>query len=125
MRSQMQGVFHDARVQGLYGMSLKEMKIARSLNPNEQIFDRAGPLELSANDFQINLAAEVIRKENVRGEQLAIRRNKEVALHVRDTIKLSGGTMPEKLPLEPPIKEVERRLRGKGKALKPNNLSNG
>jgi DNA-damage-inducible protein D len=125
VRSQMQGVFHDARVQGLYGMSLKEMKIARSLNPSEQIFDRAGPLELSANDFQMNLAAEVIHKENVRGEQLAIRRNKEVALHVRDTIKLSGGTMPEKLPLEPPIKEVERRLRGKGKTLKSNDLSNG
>ena len=64
VRNHMQGVFHDARVQGLYGMSLKELEAMRGLEPNEQIFDRAGPLELSANDFQINLAADVIRKEN-------------------------------------------------------------
>lgn len=115
VRSNMQGVFHDARFQGLYGMSLKEMRAMRGLGANEQIFDRAGPLELSANDFQMNLAAEVIRKENVRGEQPAIRRNKEVATHVRNTIKASGGTMPEKLPLESPIKELKKRLCGKTK----------
>jgi DNA-damage-inducible protein D len=111
VRSHMQGVFHDARVQGLYGMSLKDLKAARGLNPGEQIFDRAGPLELSANDFRMNLAADVIRKENVQGEQPAIRRNKEVAVRVRNTITQSGGTLPEKLPLAPPIREVEKRLR--------------
>jgi hypothetical protein len=30
-------------------------------------------------------------------------------------MKLSGGTMPEKLPLEAPIKEVEKRLKAKTK----------
>ena len=53
VRNHMQDVFHDARVRGLYGMSLKDLKAMRGLEPNEQIFDRAGPLELSANDFQI------------------------------------------------------------------------
>ena len=111
VRNHMQGVFHDARVQGLYGMSLKELKAMRGLEPNEQIFDRAGPLELSANDFQMNLAADVIRKEKIRGEQPAINRNKQVAAHVRNTITQVGGTMPERLPLEAPIKEIEKRLR--------------
>ena len=71
VRSHMQGVFHDARIQGLYGMSLKDLKAARGLAIDEQIFDRAGPLELSANDFQMNLAADVIQKEDIRGEQPA------------------------------------------------------
>ena len=113
VRNHMQDVFHDARVQGLYGMSLKDLKAMRGLETDEQIFDRAGPLELSANDFQMNLAADVIRKENIRGEQPAINRNKEVAVHVRNTITQVGGTMPERLPLEAPIKEVEKRLRQK------------
>jgi DNA-damage-inducible protein D len=96
-------------------MSLKDLKVVRNIGPTEQILDRAGPLELSANDFQMNLAANVIRKENIRGEQSAINRNKQVAAHVRQTIKQSGGTMPEDLPLEPPIKEIEKRVRGKKK----------
>jgi DNA-damage-inducible protein D len=111
VRNHMQGVFDDARVQGLYGMSLNELKAMRGLESNEEIFDRAGPLELSANDFQMNLAADVIRKEKIRGEQPAINRNKQVAAHVRNTITQVGGTMPERLPLEAPIKEIEKRLR--------------
>jgi DNA-damage-inducible protein D len=111
VRNHMQGVFDDARVQGLYGMSLNELKAMRGLESNEEIFDRAGPLELSANDFQMNLAADVIRKEKIRGEQPAIDRNKQVAAHVRNTITQVGGTMPERLPLETPIKEIEKRLR--------------
>src|ERR1700739_1873407 len=111
VRNHMQGVFDDARVQGLYGMSLKELKAMRGLESSEQIFDRAGPLELSANDFQMNLAADVIRKEKIRGEQSAIDRNKQVAAHLRNTITQVGGTMPERLPLEPPITEIEERLR--------------
>ena len=113
VRNHMQDVFHDACVRGLYGMSLKDLKAMRGLEPNEQIFDRAGRLELSANDFQMNFAADVIRKENIRGEQPAINRNKEVAVHVRNTIMQVGGTMPERLPLEAPINEVEKRLRQK------------
>lgn len=113
VRNHMQGVFHDAGVQGLYGMSLKDLKAMRGLELNEQIFDRAGPLELSANDFQMNLAADVIRKEKIRGEQLAITRNKQVAARIRNTITQIGGTLPERLPLEVPIKEIEKRVRRK------------
>lgn len=110
VRSHMQGVFHDARVQGLYGLGLKDLKSTRGIKDGEQLFDRAGPLELSANDFQMNLAVDIIRKDKIQGEQSAIRKNREVAIHVRKTIKDSGGTMPERLPLEPPIKEIVKRV---------------
>jgi DNA-damage-inducible protein D len=123
VRNHMQGVFHDARVQGLYGMSLKDLKAMRGLELNEQIFDRAGPLELSANDFQMNLAADVIRKEKIRGEQLAITRNKQVAARIRNTITQIGGTLPERLPLEIPIKEIENRVRRKDRLPPPSGSS--
>ena len=110
VRSQMQGVFHDARYQGLYGMSLKELKQKKRLGDREQLFDRAGSLELSANDFQMNLAADVIAKENIKGELLCVQTNKKVAQRVRATMADSRATMPENLPLEPSIKDVKKRV---------------
>ena len=110
VRSQMQGVFHDQRFRGLYGMSLKDLKNHKGLGPKDQLLDRAGLLELSMHDFQMNLAADVIDKANIKNEQTAIRTNLEVAQRVRRTVESSGGTMPESLPLEPPIKEVKKRI---------------
>ena len=104
-------------------MSLKELKAMRGLETGRANIRSGRPLELSANDFQMNLAADVIRKENIRGEQPAINRNKQVAAHVRNTITQVGGTMPERLPLEAPIKEIEKRLRQKAGLLSTDNSS--
>lgn len=111
VRSNMQGVFHDARFRGLYGMSLAGVRKTKGLQAKDNLFDRAGPLELSANDFQMNLAADVIESERVRGEQKAIDKNLEVAKRVRRTIVESGARTPELLPLaSEPIAAVRRRL---------------
>ena len=58
-----QARFHDARYLGLYGMPGRSVKAAKGLDPKENTFDRMGTLELSANDFQMNLAAETLSKE--------------------------------------------------------------
>jgi DNA-damage-inducible protein D len=115
VRSHMQGVFHDHRFRGLYGMSLKDLKSIKGLEQKDQLLDRAGLLELSMHDFQMNLASDVIQKSGVKGEQTAIRTNLEVAQRVRDTVKKSGGTLPENLPLEPPIKEIKKRIKNQKK----------
>jgi DNA-damage-inducible protein D len=60
VRIQMQPVFHDARYRGLYGAPLQTVRHKKGIPEGENVLDRAGPLELSANDFQMNLAAEVI-----------------------------------------------------------------
>ena len=122
VRSQMQGWFHDQRYRGLYGMSQKDVKGLKGLALKDQLLDRAGLLELSMHDFQMNLAADVIGKSPTKGEQAAIRTNLEVAQHVRRTVEKSGGTMPEHLPLEPPIKEVKKRV---AKQKKLSGSSNG
>jgi DNA-damage-inducible protein D len=106
-----QALFHDARYQGLYGMPLRAVKEKKGLSQKDNLLDRAGTLELSANDFQMELAADVITKTGVKGEAAAIAMNKQVAQDVRHTMKVRGATMPENLPIEPPIAEVKKRLK--------------
>ena len=115
VRNEKQPIFHDARYRGLYKMSSREMKEFKGINPKDSPLDHMGALELSANDFQMNLAAETIRKEGVRGQESAIRKNKEVGERVRQTMVDSGSRPPEKLPPAEPIKNVAKRLKSKKK----------
>lgn len=111
VKNSSQAIFHDARNVGLYGMTVKEVKARKGIGAKENAFDRMGALELSAHDFQMNLAAETIEKENVRGEFNAIRKNREVAHKVRQTMLDSGSRPPEELPAAEPIKEVVKRVK--------------
>jgi DNA-damage-inducible protein D len=100
---QRQAFFHDARYQGLYGgRGTREVKRLKGLVEKDNLFDFAGALELSAHEFQMNLAADVISKDATKGEQRAISTNRKIGEHVRQTIKNSGGTLPEHLNLEEP-----------------------
>ena len=110
-----QPIFHDARYRGLYGMSAREMKSAKGMKLSDNPFDHMGALELSANDFQMNLATETIQKEGIRGESRVIRKNEEVAKKVRQTMIDSGSRPPEELPLAEPIKNVAKRVKSKKK----------
>jgi DNA-damage-inducible protein D len=111
-----QALFHSARYEGLYDRPLRDVKEKKGISQKENLLDRAGTLELSANDFQMELAAEVITKTGVRGEAAAIAMNKHVAKDVRQTMKARGATMPEDLPVEPPISEVKKRLKKQTRA---------
>lgn len=115
--NQRQAIFHDSRYQGLYGMSGQDVKGRKGIAAKENLFDRMGALELSANDFQMNLAAETIRAEKISGEANAIRKNKEVAEKVRKTMIESGSRPPERLPAAEPIKEVVKRVKQRAKAI--------
>ena len=109
--SKMQPIFHDARYQGLYGMSRRDVMKRKGLNQKDNPFDHVGPLELSANEFQMNMAAEVIQKEGVKGEANVIIKNKKIAQDVRNTMRASGATLPENLPVVEPIRNVEKRVK--------------
>jgi DNA-damage-inducible protein D len=109
--SRMQPVFHDARYQGLYGMSSRDMKRKKGLKESDNAFDFAGPLELSANEFQMNMAANAIKNEGIRGEQKAILKNRKIAEDLRAVMVGNGATMPENLPVAEPIKEVQKRIK--------------
>ncbi|TIT96236.1 MAG: hypothetical protein E5W43_22515 [Mesorhizobium sp.] len=106
-----QPLFHDARYQGLYGMSRRDVMARKGLKREDNPFDYAGPLELSANEFQMNMAADVIKKEGIKGEYRVIDRNKKIAQDVRKVMRDSGSTMPENLPVAEPIGVVEKRVK--------------
>jgi DNA-damage-inducible protein D len=89
----MQPVFHDAGYRGLYGAPLRAVRRKKGIPETENVLDRAGPLELSANDFQMNLAAEVIAREGIRGEQRAIETNETIGARVRKVIEESGSPL--------------------------------
>lgn len=74
-----QPIFHNARYLGLYGMSRQDVMAKKGLKRDDNPFDFAGPLELSANEFQMNLAANVIQKEGIKGEYNVISKNREIA----------------------------------------------
>jgi DNA-damage-inducible protein D len=91
-------------------MSLRDVKRKKGVNDRENLLDRAGALELSANDFQMLLAADVITTKGIRGEANAVAVNERVGKEVRETMRKEGATLPENLPVEPPIAVVRKRL---------------
>lgn len=111
-----QAIFHDARYRGLYGLPMREVKKRKGIKDKENLLDRAGSMELSANDFQMNLAAEVIATKGIKGEPEAIALNQRIGHEVRETMRKEGATLPENLPVEPPISEVRKRLAKVSKA---------
>jgi DNA-damage-inducible protein D len=107
-----QALFHDARHQGLYdGLSAPEVRKRKGIPEGENPFNVYGALELSTHEFQMNLAADVITREGIEEEGVAIQRNLEVARDVRETIKKAGGTPPIQWKIEEPISAVKKRLK--------------
>jgi DNA-damage-inducible protein D len=101
-------IFHAAGYQGLYGGRNKsEILAVKGLPPTEDLMDRAGETELSANDFRMTQTKDVLEKKGQIGESAAIDVHRRIGEDVRDAIAKIGGTMPEKLQPEPSIKKIE------------------
>lgn len=99
-------LFNDAGYQGLYGMGLAEIKLRKRIPSKEDLLDCAGRAELAANEFRVTQAQQKLEREGIRGEGPAIYAHRIVGSEVREAIKRIGGTMPEDLPTEEPIKKL-------------------
>ena len=110
------GKFNDAGYRGLYGMNAKELALKKNLG-KDKILDRAGTTELAANLFRITQTNDKLQNELASGKTIG--EQKADSIHfmiggkVRQTIKDIGGTMPENLPPEVHIKEIEKKVSGK------------
>lgn len=101
------GLFQNAGYRGLYGgLGLQEIKQRKRIGRREDLLDRAGEAELAANYFRITQAEQKIERERIHDETAATRAHREVGVEVRKTIARMGGTMPENLPAEIPIKRL-------------------
>ena len=110
------GKFNDAGYRGLYGMNAKELALKKNLG-KDKILDRAGTTELAANLFRITQTNDKLQNELASGKTIG--EQKADSIHfmiggkVRQTIKDIGGTMPESLPPEVHIKEIEKKVNKK------------
>jgi len=96
-------LFHHAGYMGLYEMGLRELKIKKGLKPDDDLYDHAGRLELSANEFKANLTEQSIIQKGIKGQEAAEKEHQRMGKIVRDTIKKEVGILPENLKTEPPI----------------------
>jgi len=110
-------LFAHAGYVGLYGMSLKEVKAKKGIAEKEQLFDRAGRFELSANEFRANVTEKSLVKNKIRGEANANREHQRIGGVVRQLIHKEIGTLPEDLPAEPSLTKLLSKK--KTKALPP------
>jgi len=107
------GKFNDAGYRGLYGMNAKELALKKNLG-KDKILDRSGTTELAANLFRITQTNDKLQNELASGKTIG--EQKADSIHfmiggkVRQTIKDIGGTMPENLPPEVHIKEIEKKV---------------
>ena len=105
------GKFNDYGYRGLYGgETAKQIAERKGIDPKrEEILDYMGSTELAANLFRITQTDEVIKNNNVKGEQQACNTHHMVGQAIRNTIKKLGGRMPEELPTpEKSIREIEK-----------------
>ena len=92
-------VFQNRGYQGLYnGLGMKDIHKRKGLKKNQQILDHMGATELAANLFRITQTDDKLRRENIKGKELANETHFAVGKKVRQTIAELGGTMPENLP---------------------------
>ena len=92
-------VFQNRGYQGLYnGLGMKDIHKRKGLKKNEQILDHMGATELAANLFRITQTDDKLRRENIKGKEMANETHFAVGKKVSQTIAELGGTMPENLP---------------------------
>lgn len=112
VQSRMFGVFHDAGYKGLYGgLGRDAIKSAKGIPDKDNLLDRMNATELAANQFRMTQTRDKLMREGVQTQAQAIKTHHEVGQEVRDAIKRIGGTLPECIPADEHIKQVEKRLK--------------
>ena len=109
------GRFHNSGYKGLYGgLTMQDIHNLKELNEGERILDFMGSAELAANLFRATQTDEVLRRRNIKGEDLANDTHFNVGRTIRNTMKELGTTMPENLPTP---RESIQELKNKQKEL--------
>lgn len=107
-------IFQNHGYMGLYGgLDAKGIHAKKGLKKSQQILDHMGSTELAANLFRATQTEEKLRRENIKGKAKANQTHYEVGKKVCQTIKEIGGTMPENLPTEETIKQIENKEKKK------------
>jgi len=103
-------IFQNHGYMGLYGgLDAKGIHSRKGLKKSQNILDHMGSTELAANLFRATQTEEKLRREDIKGKKNANATHFNVGKKVRQTIEELGGTMPENLPTEESIKQLEKK----------------
>ncbi|MDE6410702.1 MAG: DNA damage-inducible protein D [Muribaculaceae bacterium] len=103
-------IFQNKGYEGLYGgLDRSAIQKRKGLKKTQNILDHMGSTELAANLFRATQTEDKLRRDNIKGKDMANRIHKEVGAKVRQTIKDLGGTMPENLPVADSIKNLKEK----------------
>ncbi|GHU40172.1 DNA damage-inducible protein D [Betaproteobacteria bacterium] len=106
------GVFHDAGYKGLYGgLGRDAIKARKAIPDKDNLLDRMNATELAANQFRMTQTRDKLAHDNIRSQSQAIQTHEQVGREVRDAIRRIGGVLPENIPADEHIKQVEKRLK--------------
>lgn len=119
------GRFHNSGYKGLYGgLTMQDIHNYKELEDGEHILDFMGSAELAANLFRATQTDEVLRRKNIKGEDLANDTHFNVGKTIRNTMKELGTTMPENLPTpNESIQELKKKQKQINKKPDDNQLS--
>lgn len=119
------GRFHNSGYKGLYGgLTMQDIHNYKELEDGEHILDFMGSAELAANLFRATQTDEVLRRKNIKGEDLANDTYFNVGKTIRNTMKELGTTMPENLPTpNESIQELKKKQKQINKKPDDNQLS--
>lgn len=119
VKNRMFGVFHDAGYKGLYGgKGSKAIRAKKGVPDKENLMDRMNATELAANQFRMTQTRDKLQREGISGERKAINTHNEVGKEVRAAIVKIGGVLPENIPADEHIKQVEKRVKSTSAKLK-------
>ena len=111
--------FQNAGYRGMYNMDFGQLVRKKGVPAGRSILDFMGKTELAANLFRITQTEEKIRNEDIRGQRPLEQAHESVGREVRDTMRRTGGTLPEQLKLAGDIKKVRSGLKRTGKETAP------
>ena len=111
--------FHNSGYKGLYnGETANDIAKRKGLRYREDILDKMGSEELSANLFRITQTEAALIEDNIKGEINANNTHYIIGKNIRETIKKNKRTMPENLPTpNKSLKELELEHKSINKSL--------
>ena len=111
-------MFQNAGYMGLYGgLGVDDIHKRKELEVGQKILDYMGSTELIANLFRISQTEEKLRKDQVKGAEIATDVHYNVGKEVRTAIEKIGGTMPEDMPKpDKSIQQIEKEQMARLKA---------
>jgi DNA-damage-inducible protein D len=102
---------------GLYNKPIREVKVEKGVDEDENLYEYMGRTELAANLFRITMTEEKLKNSGIDSPFEAAAIHRKIGEGIRDMVKENTGKFPEELPVERKLNEVASDLRKAKKIL--------